>query len=70
MGYGDYRIALDALTFHEAFAHLVSYEAREIGDVDWNAPELRNVGTIMKNMSVCPACYTLLRFGKRQELPH
>lgn len=39
----DYRIALDALTFHEAFAHLVSYEAREIGDVDWNAPELQKV---------------------------
>ena len=39
----DYRIALDALTFHEAFAHLVSYETKEIGDVDWNAPELRKV---------------------------
>lgn len=39
----DYRIALDALTFHEAFAHLVSYEAREIDDVDWNTSKLLEV---------------------------
>lgn len=39
----NYRIVLDALTFHEAFAHLVSYEAREIEDIDWNTPELWKV---------------------------
>ncbi|MCH5324947.1 MAG: hypothetical protein J1E39_06985 [Eubacterium sp.] len=39
----DYHIALDALTFHEAFAHLVSYDAKEIGDVDWDTPKLAEV---------------------------
>lgn len=40
----DYRSALDALTFDEGFAHLVSYRGAEIADVDWNGPELRDVG--------------------------
>ena len=39
----DYLTALDALTFHEAFAHLVSYDAMEIDEVDWSAPELQKV---------------------------
>lgn len=39
----NYNIALDALTFHEAFAHLVSYNSLEIDLVDWNESNLREI---------------------------
>lgn len=34
---------LDAYTFHEGFAHLLSYQATEIDCVDWHTPELTEV---------------------------
>lgn len=40
---GSYPDMLDALTFHEGFAHLVSYGGKELRDTDWTAPELRRV---------------------------
>jgi hypothetical protein len=39
----NYNIALDALTFHEAFAHLVSYKSLEIDKVDWNESNLLKI---------------------------
>lgn len=36
----DYLTALDAVTFHEGFAHLVSYEGTDIDKVDWHAEHL------------------------------
>ncbi len=35
-----YRIQLDAITFDEGFAHLVSYNAMEIDAVDWHSEKL------------------------------
>lgn len=32
---------LDSNTFNEGLAHLVSYNDKEIGDVDWDGPQLR-----------------------------
>lgn len=32
----DYLINLDANTFHEAFAHLISFEDKKINEVNWN----------------------------------
>lgn len=40
---GAYPDMLDALTFHEGFAHLVSYGGKELGETDWDAPELYRV---------------------------
>lgn len=34
---------LDAYTFHEGFAHLLSYQATEIDCVDWHTPQLTEV---------------------------
>ena len=34
----DYLTRLDAYTFHEGFAHLLSYQATEIDCVDWHTP--------------------------------
>ena len=39
----DYLTRLDAYTFHEGFAHLLSYQATEIDCVDWHTPELTEV---------------------------
>lgn len=39
----DYHTVLDALTFHEGFAHLISYNAKEITDIDWQDEKLREV---------------------------
>ena len=36
----DYLTRLDAYTFHEGFAHLLSYQATEIDCVDWHTPQL------------------------------
>lgn len=36
----NYRTRLDAYTFHEGFAHLLSYQATEIDRVDWHTPQL------------------------------
>ena len=38
---GAYADMLDALTFHEGFAHLVSYGGKELGETDWSSPPLR-----------------------------
>lgn len=40
---GAYPDMLDAVTFHEGFAHLVSYGGKELRETDWTAPELRQV---------------------------
>lgn len=40
---GDYRTALDAITFDEGFAHLLSYQGKELDGVDWDSPHLREV---------------------------
>lgn len=36
----NYLTGLDAVCFDEAFAHLVSYEARELGETDWQSETL------------------------------
>ncbi|MDD7771748.1 MAG: hypothetical protein PT958_03120 [Firmicutes bacterium] len=36
----DYLTCLDAYTFHEGFAHLISYESKEIQQVDWHDERL------------------------------
>lgn len=36
----DYLTNLDANTFHEGFAHLVSYNDKEIDEVDWNSKQM------------------------------
>lgn len=40
---GTYMDALDAITFNEGFAHLVSYNRQEIDTVLWDAEPLSNV---------------------------
>lgn len=40
---GDYPTALDAITFDEGFAHLLSYQGKELDGVDWDSPHLREV---------------------------
>lgn len=40
---GAYPDMLDAVTFHEGFAHLVSYGGKELADTDWASPELLRV---------------------------
>lgn len=39
----DYLTNLDANTFHEAFAHLVSYNAAEIDQTDWHSEGMEKV---------------------------
>lgn len=39
----DYVTALDAITFDEGFAHLVSYEAKEINEINWNDNKLLEI---------------------------
>lgn len=39
----DYLTKLDANTFHEGFAHLISYESKSIEDVDWHCDRLKAV---------------------------
>lgn len=36
----DYLTKLDAYTFHEGFAHLISFNSTEIGNVDWHTAQL------------------------------
>ena len=40
---GTYVDMLDAMTFHEGFAHLVSYNGKELDEVDWEEAKLREV---------------------------
>lgn len=40
---GSYVDMLDAMMFHEGFAHLVSYNGKELGEVDWEEAKLREV---------------------------
>lgn len=40
---GEYLNQLDAITFNEGFAHLVSYNGREIDTVSWEGEELTKV---------------------------
>lgn len=53
----NYLTALDAVTFNEGFAHLVSYEDQEINDADWNSEKIRKVWeksiVQLKNAAVC-----------------
>ncbi|MCD8084970.1 MAG: hypothetical protein LUF28_01325 [Clostridiales bacterium] len=39
----NYRECLDAITFDEGFAHLLSYNAKDIDTVDWQSKELLTV---------------------------
>jgi len=39
----DYQKRLDAITFDEGFAHLLSYDAKDIDMVDWQSKELLTV---------------------------
>lgn len=39
----DYLTKLDAYTFHEGFAHLISFNSTEIDKVDWHSPQLEKV---------------------------
>lgn len=39
----DYGTKLDAYTFHEGFAHLISYQATDIDHVNWHSEQLRQV---------------------------
>ena len=39
----DYLTNLNANAFHEAFAHLISYETKEIHTIDWHTPRLEKV---------------------------
>ena len=39
----DYLTKLDAYTFHEGFAHLISFRAAEIDQVDWHCAQLEAV---------------------------
>lgn len=39
----NYSARLDALTFNEAFAHLVSYQSKEIDQVNWHTLELQTI---------------------------
>ena len=40
---GTYVDRLDAVTFHEGFAHLVSYNGKELDEADWEEAKLREV---------------------------
>ena len=40
---GCYRERLDGIAFHEGFAHLISYQGKEIGQVDWDDSALAEV---------------------------
>lgn len=40
---GTYGDMLDAMTFHEGFAHLVSYNGKELWEADWEEAKLREV---------------------------
>ena len=42
---GAYTDMLDAIVFHEGFAHLVSYDGKALSETDWTAPKLREVRT-------------------------
>lgn len=39
----DYLTKLDAYTFHEGFAHLISFNCAQIDDVDWHSAQLEDV---------------------------
>ena len=43
MNSGDYEEKLDAITFHEGFAHLLSYDGKELSGTDWTAPKLQEI---------------------------
>lgn len=45
----DYLTKLDAHTFHEGFAHLISYQATEIDTVDWHSEKLEQVGLVCRS---------------------
>lgn len=40
---GDYRRTLDAMTFDEGFAHLLSFQGKELDAVEWDSPRLWEV---------------------------
>ncbi len=46
----DYIINLDANTFHEGFAHLVSYDDKDIDMVQWDSESLQKVKAKSKSM--------------------
>lgn len=50
----DYRTKLDAYTFHEGFAHLISYQATELDHVDWHTEQLKEVYSSCKE-KMCAA---------------
>lgn len=40
---GDYLLRLDANTFNEGFAHLISFDGKELGCVNWHSEKLEAV---------------------------
>lgn len=44
----NYLTKLDAFTFHEGFAHLISYQTTEIDHVDWHTEQLNEVYSTCK----------------------
>lgn len=55
-----YLDSLDANTFHEGFAHLVSFKAKEINAVDWNGEKL---------IQVAENCVTTMRRALAEQSP-
>lgn len=45
----DYMTKLDAYTFHEGFAHLISYQATDIDRVNWHSGHLSDVYRFCKS---------------------
>jgi len=39
----DYILAMNAITFDEGIAHLLSYKSKDLSDIDWNSQELKEV---------------------------
>lgn len=44
----NYLMKLDAYTFHEGFAHLISYQTTEIDCVDWHTDQMKEVYSTCK----------------------
>lgn len=49
----NYLTRLNACTFNEAFAHLVSYQNKDIQAVDWHSDMLKNIRQKSRKQLVC-----------------
>ncbi len=55
---GEYITKLDANTFHEGFAHLISYEDKDIDRVEWDKENLQKVKEKSKKIMKSAICAT------------